>query len=126
MISVVEVLALHDRVVEKTGGSQGIGDEGGLLSAIGRPFQTFDGEDLYPTPFEKAVALLESVCNDHPFVDGNKRTALIAAAYLLHEYDINIVVPTVEGEQFMLLVAQHSPGVPAIAQQLERWVDQTA
>jgi death-on-curing protein len=121
VISLVEILVIHDRVIEKTGGSLGVRDEGGLLSAIARPFQTFGGDDLYPTPFEKAAALLESICNNHPFVDGNKRTALVAAAYLLYRSGIEIDVPAEEGETFMLSVAQGRCDVPEIRAQLERW-----
>ncbi len=122
MISAVEILALHDRVVEKTGGSLGLRDENGLLSALGRPFHTWEGKDLYPSSFEKAAALLEAICINHPFVDGNKRTALVAAAYLLRKHDAHLAVPTEEGECFMLEVAQGQHDVQVIAEQLKAWV----
>ena len=121
MISLVEILAIHDRVVERTGGKLGLRDEDGLLSAIGRPFQTFDGKDLYPTPLLKAGALLESLCNNHPFVDGNKRTALVVAALLLHREGIELDIPLDEGEAFMLRVAQGAHDAGSVAKQLERW-----
>lgn len=121
MISIVEILAIHDRLIEKTGGSFGVRDEGGLQSAIARPFQTFGGDDTYTTPILKAAALLHSLCNNHPFIDGNKRTALVAAAYLLHRSGTEIDVPTDEGERFMLDVAQGHHDVEAIGAQLERW-----
>jgi death-on-curing protein len=122
LISLVEILAIHDRVVEQTGGSLGVRDEGGLPSALARPFQTFGGQDLYPTVFDKAGALLHSVCNNHPFVDGNKRTAIVGAAYLLHRDGIEIHVPLEAGEAFMLEVAQGRHDVPAIAERLKGWV----
>jgi death-on-curing protein len=121
VISLVEILAIHDRVVEKTGGKLGLRDEGGLLSAIARPFQTFGGDDLYATSFLKAAALLHSLCNNHPFVDGNKRTALVAAAFLLHKEGVELDVPVEEGEVFMLRVAQGEHDVESIAEQVERW-----
>ena len=121
MISLVEILAIHDRVVEKTGGKLGLRDENGLLAAFGPPFQTFGGDDLYPTPLLKAGALLESICNNHPFVDGNKRTALVAAAFLFQKHGIALHVPLEEGETFMLGVAQGEHDAEAIAAQLERW-----
>ena len=121
MISLVEILAIHDRVVEKTGGALGVRDEDGLLSAIARPFHTFGGDDLYESAFGKAAALLESLCNNHPFLDGNKRTALVAAAYLLHKLEMEIDVPVDEGEAFMLRVAQGQCDVASIATQLEAW-----
>ena len=64
----------------------------GLLeSAIARPFQTFGSEDLYPTTFEKAAALAESLIINHPFVDGNKRTGMLAMVSLLinDQYQLN-------------------------------------
>lgn len=70
-----QVLWIYRRVIEETGGSFGIRDEGLLRSALARPQASFGGQDLYPTLFEKASALLESLVQNHPFVDGNKRTA---------------------------------------------------
>lgn len=56
-----------------SGGSSGIRDNNGLLSALNRPYQTFDGLDLYPTAIEKSAAILESTIINHSFIDGNKR-----------------------------------------------------
>ena len=70
-----QVLWVYRRVIEETGGSPGIRDNGLLQSALARPQATFGGRDLYPTLFEKAAALAESIVRNHPFVDGNKRMA---------------------------------------------------
>ena len=70
-----QVLLIYKRVIEETGGSCGIRDEGLLRSALARPQASFGRQDLYPTLFEKAAALLESLVRNHPFVDGNKRVA---------------------------------------------------
>ena len=78
-----QVLFLHSRLVAETGGGQGIRDLGMLLSALGRPQATFDEKDLYPDLFSKAAALMDSLVRNHPFVDGNKCTALAAAALFL-------------------------------------------
>ena len=122
MISAIEILAIHDRLIEQTGGSYGVRDEAGLLSALGRPFQTFGGEDLYPTVFGKAGALLHSICINHPFIDGNKRTALMAASYLLfRDEGIDLEIPVEAGVTFMLEVAQGKRDADAIAEQLELW-----
>ena len=69
-----EVLELHRLVLVQTGGATGLRDLGALESAVGQPRQTFGGQDLYPTLAEKAVALGFSLIQNHPFVDGNKRT----------------------------------------------------
>ncbi|MFD0764146.1 type II toxin-antitoxin system death-on-curing family toxin [Mucilaginibacter lutimaris] len=75
MITVDAALRAHNRLIDLFGGSKGIRDKDLLDSALNRPFATFDNIDLYPTAIEKAVALLESIAINYPFVDGNKRTA---------------------------------------------------
>lgn len=70
-----QVLWIYRRVIEETGGDFGIRDEGLLRAALARPHASFGGKDLYPTFFEKAAALLESIVRNHPLVDGNKRVA---------------------------------------------------
>ncbi len=61
-----------------------------LESAINRPYATFDNSELYPSLPEKAAAILESVLINHPFIDGNKRTAYVLMRLILLEggYDI--------------------------------------
>ncbi len=78
-----QVLAIHDQLIKRFGGSFGLRDLGLLESAAARPMVTFDEVDLYPTVFEKAAAILHSLLKNHPFVDGNKRTALVSAGLLL-------------------------------------------
>src|SRR5688572_20333207 len=78
-LSPQQVLAIHDQMIKRFGGSSGIRDVGLLESAVARPKATFDGNDLYPSIFQKAAALLQSLLKNHPFVDGNKRTALTSA-----------------------------------------------
>lgn len=85
MILVEDILKLHRFSIEIYGGASGVRDLGLLESAIARPFQTFGGDDLYPTVFEKAAALGESLIINHPFVDGNKRTGFLAMASLIQE-----------------------------------------
>ncbi len=69
--------------MEEMGGSLGLRDEGLLRSALARPQASFGGEDLYPTLFEKAAALAESLVRNHPFLDGNKRMALACLRVML-------------------------------------------
>lgn len=59
-------------------------DAGLLSSAVGRPQATFGGEDAYATLFEKVAALFESLVLNHAFLDGNKRTAVVAAIHMLN------------------------------------------
>lgn len=78
-----QVLRIHERQIQRFGGSGGIRDRGALEAAISRPQATFGGDDLYPDPAAKAAALLHSLIANHPFVDGNKRTAAMSAELFL-------------------------------------------
>ena len=72
-LSKSQVLLLHEQLVAETGGSPGLRDEGMLDSALNAPFQTFGGEDVYPSLQQKAARLCFGLVKNHPFVDGNKR-----------------------------------------------------
>ena len=76
-----------------------------LLSAISRPFQTFLGNELYPDPYEKAAALGESLIMNHPFADGNKRTAMLAMLAFLQENNIEIVASSDDLCNFVINMA---------------------
>lgn len=65
-----EALAMHDALIDTFGGAPGIRDDGGLESALMRPQLGY-----YDSLIEKAAALVESLANNHPFVDGNKRVS---------------------------------------------------
>ena len=68
-----QIILLHSKLIEETGGSDGLRDEGLLDSAILAPFQSFDGKDLYPTVLEKGAQLGFGLIKNHAFIDGNKR-----------------------------------------------------
>lgn len=91
MISIKETEIIHNILIDKFGGSKGVRDFGLLESALARPFATFNDEDLYPTPIEKASAILESIVINHPFVDGNKRTAYTLMRLILLENGLDII-----------------------------------
>ncbi|HVZ12037.1 MAG TPA: type II toxin-antitoxin system death-on-curing family toxin [Patescibacteria group bacterium] len=82
-LSTLQVLAIHDQMVKRFGGSHGIRDIGLIESAVERPRATFGGEDLYPDLFLKAAALMHSILKNHAFVDGNKRTAYSSCGVFL-------------------------------------------
>lgn len=100
-----DVLFWHQMSIAKYGGSLGIRDEGMLESAIERPNASFGGIDLYPSPFQKAASIFESIVKNHPFVDGNKRTGLLAGAGLLLTYDFELVASEKQSFDFVLKVA---------------------
>jgi death on curing protein len=78
-----EVLSLHEDQIRRYGGRRGVRDLGLLSSAIGMPGSTFEGVFLHNDIFEMAAAYLFHIARNHPFVDGNKRTALAAALTFL-------------------------------------------
>ena len=69
------VIAIHNDLVKHTGGSEGIRDKGLLSSALNAPFQSFGGQEIFPTTFEKAARLACGLIQNHAFIDGNKRIA---------------------------------------------------
>jgi death-on-curing protein len=101
--------------VAETGGSHGVRDLNMLLSAVSRPQASFDGQDLYPDLFHKAAALLDSLINNHPFVDGNKRTGIATAALFLQANGYRLNASNIELEKFTLDVAQALRSVEDIA-----------
>lgn len=78
-----DVLEIHADQIKRYGGRDGVRDQGLLLSAIAQPFGTFNGQYLHKTFHDKAAAYLFHICRNHPFIDGNKRTALVSALMFL-------------------------------------------
>ncbi len=73
VLSKTQVKLLHSELIEKTGGSLGIRDENLLDSALNSPFQSFAGEEFFPTIQQKAARLCFGLVKNHAFIDGNKR-----------------------------------------------------
>lgn len=93
-------------IAEFSGGSSGIRDNSGLLSDLNRPYQTFDGIDLYPTAIEKSAAILESIIINHPFIDGNKRMAYAFMRLLLAEDGFDMFASEDEIYNFVISVSE--------------------
>lgn len=100
-----EVLDLHRMVVGSGSGSVAVRDLGGLESAVAQPQATFGGEPLYPSLPEKAAALCFSLVTNHPFLDGNKRTAHAAMETFLVINGAQIVASVTNQERLMLDLA---------------------
>lgn len=109
-----QVLFIHARLIAETGGEHGIHDLGLLQSAVSRPQAIFDGNELYPEIHHKAAALLESLVNKHPFVDGNKRTGITAAAMFLRINGYSLTASNEEVESFVLSVASGEQTIDSI------------
>ncbi|MCE2734803.1 MAG: type II toxin-antitoxin system death-on-curing family toxin [Chryseotalea sp.] len=105
MIDLNEVEKIHEILIERFGGAKGIRDKGLLESSISRPFQTFDGQELYPHVFDKAAAIFESLITNHPFIDGNKRTAYVLMRLFLKNNQFDIYANEEEKYQFVIQAA---------------------
>jgi death-on-curing protein len=97
-----QVLFIHSRLINETGGSHGGRDLGLLESAVARPHATFNKKELYLDLFTKAAALMDSLINDHPFLDGNKRTGVTAAGLFLRINGQKLMVSSRALEAFTL------------------------
>ena len=97
-LSLTEVLDLHRQVIAQSGGSSGIRDIGLLEAAPAQPWQTFAGEDLYPSFLEKVACLGFSLIQNHPFIDGNKRIghAVIEVVMVLNGLELTADVDDAE------------------------------
>jgi len=104
-LTLAEVLHLHDRVLEATGGSAGVRDLGVIESAVAQPKATFEARDLYPTLTTKAGALCFSLIQGHGFVDGNKRVAHAALEVFLVLNGHEITADVDEQERVFLALA---------------------
>jgi death on curing protein len=120
-----QVLFIHSRIIDETGGAHGLRDLGLLRSAVARPMATFDQRDLYPTVFQKAAVLAESLAKNHPFLDGNKRTSVASVALFLRingyqlqatqkdlvQFAINLATGNLETSKAVVWLRSHSKKV---------------
>lgn len=101
-----DVVFLHTVAIQQFGGSEGTRSRDALESAIARPWGASFGREHYPSPFGKAAALCESLVRNHPFVDGNKRAAMYASAFLLERLGYEFAAGQDEVENFAVEVAE--------------------
>lgn len=118
-LAIEEVLLIHERILAKFGGAGGLRDWGLLDSAVNRPWAAFEKRELYPDLFTKAAALGHSLVLNHPFVDGNKRTAWEAMKRFLGENGVRLRATAKEIVELMLRIEDKSLGVEQIAQWLK-------
>ncbi|WP_417745609.1 type II toxin-antitoxin system death-on-curing family toxin [Rosistilla oblonga] len=104
-LTLAEVLFLHRRIIEQSGGADGVRELSGIESAIAQPQMTFDGVDLYSTMEFKAAALCFSLVMNHPFVDGNKRIGHAAMETFLVMNGYEIVASVDDSERIILTLA---------------------
>lgn len=97
-LTLEQLLILHQRVIQQSGGASGIRDKGILESALAQPEMSYGGQALCPTIIEKVAALGYSLIQNHPFIDGNKRIghAAMEVTLLMNGYKIHADVDTQE------------------------------
>ena len=115
-----QILLLHSVLIAESGGSDGVRDEGLLDSAVNTPFQTFSGQDLYPTVLEKAVRLGFGLIRNHPFIDGNKRIGTHAMLVFLN---LNSIPLSYEDDELISTILSVASG-EMDADGLLKWIQQ--
>lgn len=113
---------MHAALVKQYGGTSGVRDAGALEAAVARPWGSSFGQEHFPTPFDKAAAICESIINRHPFLDGNKRTGTAAGSYLLSTLGYRLKAERGEVEELAISVATGALTVEETA----RWFEDHA
>lgn len=104
-LTVEDIYELHRELEDVFVLASGVRDKNLLVSAVNTPFQTFMGSDLYPFLYDKAAQLCYGIANNHPFTDGNKRTALHSMYVYLIINGIDITASQQEVENLIINVA---------------------
>lgn len=99
-LSEAEVIAINSRMVAKYGGLHGVKDLNMISLAVGRPQMSVAFQDAYKSIFDKAAAMLHSIINNHPFLDGNKRTSFFSAILFLEYNGWEVIFKRKEGVKF--------------------------
>lgn len=118
-ITLEQILQLHALVLLRDGGSDGVRDIGRLESAMASQRQQVFGEELYVRVFEKSAALIRGIIGDHPFSDGNKRTAMLTGLTFLEVNGHTFMAKKGDLEDFAVRVAMNHLEVSAISAWLE-------
>mgnify|MGYP001573172452 CR=1 FL=1 len=119
-LSVEQALTIHEALIKHYGGSHGIHNQGLLESAIFRPQASVFGQDAYPALFEKCAVLGYSLIQNHPFVDGNKRTGFAATHLMLLINGYDLTSTTKEEITMAKKIASGKMREPAITQWLKK------
>lgn len=122
--SVFSVKKIHIAQVKRFGGSPGIRDEGLLESALAQPKMTFDGQLLHSSIHKQAAAYLYHLAMDHPFIDGNKRTAFATMVSFLRLNGYALTLSKEEAYKLVMRVVQREIDKAQLSEQLEKVVIQ--
>jgi len=115
-----QILLIHSMVIDETGGTHGVRDYDAILGLESLPRQSAFGKELYPTLFAKTAVYARNIISGHPFVDGNKRTAMTAASVFLENNGYKLVVEKGMVEKFALRLVKEKLDIGAIASWFEK------
>ena len=119
IISLEQLLQMHALVIQETGGSTGLRDLGRLESALATQTQYVFDQELYVGNLAKAAALIRAIVADHPFVDGNKRTAMVVGLTFLKINNVSLKISEGALEDFAVKIAVDQLDVSDITSWLE-------
>ena len=114
VLSKDQIILMHHQLIEETGGSHGLKDEGLLESALAAPFQSFEGKDLFPSVYQKAARLGFGLASNHAFIDGNKRIGAHAMLVFLMINNIQLEYTQEELSDLFLGVADNTKDYPDV------------
>lgn len=122
-ITLSQALYIHSYQIENHGGDSAILDMGRLESALAQPRQAFGGEFVHEDLASMAAAYLFHLCQNHPFADGNKRTAAHTAILFLAQNGYHLDFPDDDGERLVLDVAEGKIGKPEVAEFFRKFMN---
>lgn len=120
-----EILLIHEVQIDRFGGMPGIRDEGLLESALAQPQSTFGGKLLHSTIHEQAAAYLYHLAKNHPFIDGNKRTAFAAMDVFLRLNGYVLKLTNAQSYELVLQVVQGDLNKESLVKYLKRPIEKT-
>ncbi len=119
-ISANDIVFIHDAIIQETGGALGVREPGLLQSIAEKPKVRFGAHDLYPDIYVKAASLYESICNYHVFIDGNKRTAVIAMYRFLYVNGCLLLADNHAVEEYTLYIVNNKPDITEITKWIKK------
>lgn len=119
-LTLAEVIEVHADQIKRYGGQAGLRDLGLLQSALAQPEASFAGEWLHHDVYEMAVAYAYHICQNHPFIDGNKRTALACALVFLELNGVDVIDPRGRLKDAMIRIASGVMGKAELSTFLKR------
>lgn len=115
-----EILLLHSMIIDETGGLHGIRDRNQILTLADLPRQKVFGKELYKGLFVKTAVYARNIITGHPFLDGNKRTAMVVAGTFLEDNGYILIADEGEIEKFALDIVRKKYDVERISVWFQR------